>query len=69
MPERFRQPHRTHQRGYVDQPTKKEMGGHLSTIAVRANGEEFRVAVSLNGARTNDGLFVTCIIRDMTLNE
>lgn len=66
MPERYREIHASHQNEYMDRPIRKLMGEHLATVALRADGEEFLIAATLNTTGTAENALIICIIRDMT---
>lgn len=66
MPERFRTVHDQHRQAYLALPIKKRMGEHLATLALRKDGTEFPIATSLSSTRSDHGLLVTCIVRDLT---
>lgn len=63
VPTRFRAEHFEHQRGYVASPSRRMMGEHLSTPAVKASGEEMLVRATLSAIPTPTGLVVMCALR------
>lgn len=66
IPERYRADHDGHRAAYTANPTKRRMGEHLATLALRKDGTEFQMATALSATRTPKGLLITCIIRDLT---
>lgn len=66
MPERYREVHAVHRQSYVANPVRRRMGEHLATYALRKDGTEFVVATALSGTQTQNGLLITCIVRDLT---
>jgi PAS domain S-box-containing protein len=66
VPERFQKAHIEHRAEYVCQPLTRPMGGGLELTGRRKDGTEFPVEISLSPIKTEEGLFVTSIIRDIT---
>lgn len=66
IPERYRANHDGHRAAYTASPTKRRMGEHLATHALRKDGTEFQMATALSATRTPKGLLITCIVRDLT---
>lgn len=65
VPERFHERHQVHMRQYHEAPERKQMGEHLSTVAVRRSGEEFAIAATLSAVDTPAGRLVTCFVREV----
>ena len=66
IPERLRQQHRLHRKGFFAQPHVRAMGAGLELFGVRKGGSEFPVEVSLSPVKTREGVLVTSAIRDVT---
>ncbi len=66
LPERLRGVHVGHRADYMDRPRVREMGAGLDLLARRKDGREFRVEISLSPLETEEGLWVTSAIRDVT---
>ena len=66
MPERLREQHVRRRAGYNEEPRTRRMGQGLDLFAVRKNGTEFPVEISLSPLRTGGGLLVSSAIRDIS---
>jgi two-component sensor histidine kinase len=66
LPERYREAHVGHRTGYRMEPRTRPMGVGLELFALRRDGREFPVEISLSPTTTEDGLLVTAVIRDVT---
>lgn len=66
VPERYRADHDGHRAAYNANPTRRRMGEHLATHALRKDGTEFQMATALSATHTPNGLLITCIVRDLT---
>jgi PAS domain S-box-containing protein len=66
VPDRFRHSHHRHRHGYHGDPHARPMGAELDLFALRADGGEFPVEISLSALRTDAGLRVITIVRDIT---
>jgi PAS domain S-box-containing protein len=66
LPESTRTLHAEHLSRYLLAPERRAMGAGMDLLAVRADGSEFPVEVSLSPLETNDGVLISTVIRDIT---
>lgn len=66
LPERFKKDHQAHRLSYYNNPRPRPMGEGLELFAIRKDGQEFPVEISLNFFKTEEGLFVISYIVDIT---
>lgn len=66
MPEALRGAHERHRAQYLNHPVTRPMGSGLQLEARRKNGSQFPVEISLSPVKSESGLRVTAIVRDIT---
>lgn len=66
LPERLRSRHVAHRDKYSRHPGLRPMGPDLDLIAIRRDGSEFPVEISLSPVQMESESFVSSVIRDVT---
>lgn len=67
VPKRFHGTHRRHRKAYLAHPTRKRMGDHYGTPALKKDGSEILTATLLSASKIGSRTIVTVFIRQ--LNE
>jgi two-component system, LuxR family, sensor kinase FixL len=66
LPERFRQRHKLHRETFLSDPQARSMGVGLELFALRIDGSEVPVDISLSPLTTQHGILTLVAIRDET---
>jgi protein-histidine pros-kinase len=66
VPHRFRRRHGDHRTSYFHTPTVRPMGAGLQLYGLRRDDTQFPVEISLSPIETEEGMFVSAAIRDVT---
>ena len=69
MPEPMRERHVRHRASFSGQPTLRPMGLDLDLLALRKDGSEFPVEISLSPIEAEGNSFVSSVIRDVTVRR
>src|SRR6266478_6155288 len=69
IPERFRDRHVGHRKGFLSAPSSRAMGVGRDLFGRRKDGSEFPVEVGLNPIHTPEGLFVLASVIDITARK
>ena len=70
VPERLRDGHREHMRGFMKAPKTRPMGQRSSELlGRRKDGSEFPIEISLSPLESTEGLLISAVIRDVTARK
>tara|TARA_R110001592_G_scaffold363372_2_gene686222 strand:+ start:99156 stop:100991 length:1836 start_codon:yes stop_codon:yes gene_type:complete len=69
MPERFKARHVQHRQHFLSHPRTRAIGERLEMplICQRKDGSEFQAEISLGPFESEQGIYITCAIRDITI--
>lgn len=66
IPARYESVHHQHRDNYIRKPERRPMGVGRDLFAVKKDGSEFPVEVSLSNYKTSEGIFIIAFIIDIT---
>lgn len=66
IPERFHHTHSGHRKNYFREPKVRSMGVGLDLLGRKKDGSEFYVEISLSPLETEQGLWISAAIRDVS---
>ena len=66
IPSRFRNAHADRRSGFFAKPAAREMGAGLELFALKKDGTELPVEISISPIELEDGVYVSAAIRDIT---
>ncbi len=66
IPRRFREAHPGYRERYFEEPRTRAMGAGVELFAVRKDGTELPVEISLSSIETEDGILATAAVRDIS---
>lgn len=69
IPGRFHHRHEKHRDGYMHDPKSRPMGIGLDLYAVKKDGSEFPVEISLGNYHVDENKFVVAFVSDITLRK
>lgn len=69
IPNRFRKTHVDHRNGFNEHPHARSMGGGMDLYALRKDGSEFPVEISLSPYRNSQGDYVIAFVIDITVRK
>jgi PAS domain S-box-containing protein len=69
LPHSVRVGHVSQRAAYTENPSLRPMGEGRDLVGLRNDGSEFPVEISLSPVQTNDGRFISSVIRDVTVRR
>lgn len=69
IPDEFLKHHKKHRDKYFGQPKTRSMGQGMELHGKKKNGSKFPVEISLSPLKTEEGIFVSAAIRDITFRK
>lgn len=69
LPSRFRKKHRSHQKNFYSDPRSRPMGLGMDLFAIKKDGTEFPVEVSLGTYKTENQTFVIAFVSDISIRK
>ena len=69
LPESVRNSHVSLRNAYTSDPRLRPMGQDMDLVGLRKDGSEFPVEISLSPVETDNGRFISSVIRDVTVRR
>jgi PAS domain S-box-containing protein len=69
IPARFHNSHVRHHEKYLEKPITRPMGNNLDLFAIKKDGTEFSVEISLSNYNINDDKFVICFVNNISIRK
>ncbi len=69
VPARFHHQHIPHREKYLQQPFSRAMGAGIDLVALKKDGTEIPVEISLGNYHTNNGIYVITFITNITIRK
>ncbi len=69
LPARFRNAHAEYRQAFLENPRRRAMGGGVELFALRADGSEFPVEISLSPVGRGAEMLVASAVRDVTAHK
>jgi PAS domain S-box-containing protein len=66
IPQQFLEAHQQHRADFAHRPHRREMGIGMQLYGRRRDGQEFPVEISLGPLESEEGMLISCAIRDVT---
>src|SRR5690606_20261327 len=66
IPQKVREKHHSHREDFHKHPRKRRMGQNMNLQALRKDGNQFDVEISLNHFKEDNEVYVVAVITDVT---